>query len=288
MIVDLMDKKELREMSITKLEELRDSVITVLKEHQTEKTEEFRQHSQQKEADRIFQNIKKNAIALADMERGTDFGWEIQQLLEQKKFTDVIKKVAEFDFENRDRPNFDESRYTKENQTNVRAVLIFENMKENWLYCDDFPDKPIDVGDAFYHYSVGHKDIIPFLLETERHITEETVQRYIQDMGSDQELSRNLFFKVIMQAEENGEPHPRAYTFINAFSEDPLPPLPFQLKRIKTEYGEKSPVRSLKEVADSAILSRSAELMAEKDQAVRDADYERAGELREQLYNQKA
>ncbi len=309
MIVDLMNHAELKQMSTAQLTELRDSIVSVLQKHQNEEADKHTEKYQQREANRIFENTKQNAIKLGKMmgsdSAESDIGFEIKLLLDGERYADVIEKVAQFDFERRDRPNFDESRYTTENQEEVRALLIFENMKTRWLEpgeCKSHSGStadPIDVEDAFNMYSVDHKSLIPFLLKREREISDKTVQKYLHDMDTDQERNRDLFFQVIMEAEKNGGPMQPDYTFIHPISEEPHEPLPFQRKRVKAERDKKGPVRKLKDIGKPEVQRGihmasdvfppnkmeqiGEQLMAEKDAAVKNGDYDKAADLRKQL-----
>lgn len=287
MIIDITEKMELEKLSVDELNELKNSIISMLQNRNEEVREQAHKTTQERETERIFENVKKNAVALGRMMKGTIFGEEIQTLLDNKQYTAVIEQVAILDFSNRERPHLDESRYSKDNQINVRALLIFESMQDSWMFCcDDLGGELVDVSDAFYHYDVKHVDLIPILMEKECGITEETVQKYLQDISSDQSLNIDVFFKVIMMAEDEGRVHPKDYTFIHAISEQSLAPLPFQLERVIAAREEKGPIRKLKRARRGTaqkILAKRERLMAEKDQAIKDADYEKAASLRQQI-----
>ena len=280
MIIDITEKMELEKLSIDELQALKQSVISVLQSRHDEVVEKQQQTAQERETKRIFENIKQNAISLANILKGTEFGWEIEQLLQQEKYAEVIEKIAAADFKERDRPYFDESRYSHENQVDVRALLIFQNLKDNIavIYCDDLDGAPIDVADAFYHYDITHKDVLSVIREP----TEETVRLYIDEAFGDQSLNIDLFYKLVMQAEKEGKVNPKKYTFIHAFNDTPLSPLPFQQERLVEYLDKNSPAKKLADIQDWFKVDIER-FMAKKDQAVKDADYEKAASLREQI-----
>jgi hypothetical protein len=244
MIIDLLSKGELEKMSVEDLNELKKSIMSVLEHRVKEVNQQEYKTAREKETERIFENIKKNAITLAEISK-PDFGGKIADLLEQERYADVIEWIAKMDFGNRKRPYQDDSRYSEDNQLDVRALLIYRNLQDGWIWCDDLGSRPIDVADAFHHYDI-EPVLVPSFIDGE--ITEETVQKYLVDMQADQELNRDLFFKLVMHAEENGGPKPERYTFVDAIQDTPLHPLPFQQKRFTAATGEKA--RKLSEIQD--------------------------------------
>ncbi len=221
MIIDVLKEQKLKNMTSEELNTVRNNIIQVLNSRRQRVPDEFTANQKKAEKARQLEGLKKNAYDLSVMLYGTRFGSKIQQLMELEKYTEVIDKIAKFDFKKRDqfgRPFKNISRYGDHNQNHVRAILVKLAIEERTA--QDEAGNWIDTEDAFRAYGVGSDDLVGQV--------EGLDDKEVHDLTKNDEDLEKIFWQVIEKVkgrDTSWYTGDSQYCFCTAFGHETVEPL---------------------------------------------------------------